>query len=52
MASLHVLNVYPEAAETVAVAVGLGEVPCPAPLSVVVIVDFTFVLYGGIEGRG
>lgn len=52
MASLHVVNVFLEAAETVAVAVDLGEVPGPAPLSVLVIVDFTFVLYGGIEGRG
>ena len=52
MASLHVLNVYLEAAETIAGAIDLGEVPGPTPLSVVVIVDFTFVLYGGIEGRG
>lgn len=51
MARMHVLNANLEAAENVAVAVDLGEGSDPTPLSVVVIVDCTFVLYSGIEGR-
>lgn len=51
MARLHVLNANLEAAENVAVAIDLGEGSDPTPLSAVVIVDCTFVLYSGIEGR-
>lgn len=49
---MRVLNVCLEAAETVAVAVDLGEVAGLATLSVVVIVGSALVLYSGIEGRG